>query len=226
MFLDEFQELASGRFGEADQLTKQLRASLQRSPRVSTLFAGSLEHVMRDLFGPSDRALSQFGSYYPLSAIEPEEWRRGLSERFGRSEIRTADSALERIFEASEGHPRTTMLIAQQSHVELVERGERYLDDAVVLTGIRRATRADALRHHQLLEQINNSGRFGQRIAQEIAVGRSPYKGIAPEQVRRTLAALEQLGVTERGEARGSWRITEPLLRRYLAARPGEREGA
>jgi hypothetical protein len=29
-----------------------------RSPHVSILFAGSIEHVMRDLFAPGDRALS------------------------------------------------------------------------------------------------------------------------------------------------------------------------
>lgn len=42
LFLDEFQDIASGRFGDPDTLTKQLRAELQRSPMVSVLFAGSM----------------------------------------------------------------------------------------------------------------------------------------------------------------------------------------
>ena len=64
LFLDEFQDIAAPaqRFGEADILTKQLRSELQRSPLISVLFAGSMEHLMRDLFGPT-QSLSQFGNF-------------------------------------------------------------------------------------------------------------------------------------------------------------------
>ena len=54
LFFDEFQELASERrpYGDPDLVTKRMRAAFQRSPSVSFLFAGSIEHVMRDLFAP------------------------------------------------------------------------------------------------------------------------------------------------------------------------------
>jgi hypothetical protein len=45
------------------------------------MFAGSMEHLMRDLFSAEDRALSQFGSFYALGPITAEEWEQGIRER-------------------------------------------------------------------------------------------------------------------------------------------------
>src|SRR5918999_8652 len=83
IFLDEFQEIAGAdkRFGPPEQVTRLLRAILQRSPHVSVLFAGSIEHLMRDLFSPSDRALSQFGAFHELATITTQQWRAGLRSR-------------------------------------------------------------------------------------------------------------------------------------------------
>src|SRR5918999_1522188 len=84
LFLDEFQEVASARrpYGDPDAVTNRMRAVFQRSSAVSYLFAGSIEHVVRDLFAPTRRAFSGFGSFYALRTISEEEWRRGLGGRF------------------------------------------------------------------------------------------------------------------------------------------------
>ena len=54
LFFDEFQELASARkpYGDPEAVTNRMRAVFQRSTSISYLFAGSIEHVMRDLFAP------------------------------------------------------------------------------------------------------------------------------------------------------------------------------
>ena len=54
---------------------------LQDSPSLTVLFAGSIEHVVRDLFGPSERALSQFGSFYELPPIAADDWQIGIPAR-------------------------------------------------------------------------------------------------------------------------------------------------
>jgi hypothetical protein len=59
-------------YGDADRLTKRMRAIFQRTAGVSYLFAGSLEHMMRDLFTPSHRALHQFGGFHALRPIDAE----------------------------------------------------------------------------------------------------------------------------------------------------------
>jgi hypothetical protein len=63
LFLDEFQEFAAPRkpYGDPDAITRQPRAVMQDSPSVTVLFAGSIEHVMRDLFGPADRLCASRG---------------------------------------------------------------------------------------------------------------------------------------------------------------------
>ena len=84
LFFDEFQELASDRrpYGDPDQVTKRMRAVFQRSTSVSYLFAGSLEHVMRDLFAPQQRAFSGFGSFHALRPDPRWGLARRLTDRF------------------------------------------------------------------------------------------------------------------------------------------------
>ena len=146
LFLDEFQEVASGLYGDPGVLTRQMRAVFQRSPHVSILFAGSIEHVMRDLFAPGHRALSQFGTLHEFAPIEDDEWHDGLRARLALDRCTIDDTALARLLEASEGHPRATMLIAQQAHGAAIEELRRRLDDATVVAGLQRA-RGPRARH-------------------------------------------------------------------------------
>src|SRR5947208_1758967 len=101
VFLDEFQEVGSPTqpYGDADRLTKRMRAIFQRSTGVSYLFAGSLEHLMRDLFTPSHRALHQFGGFHDLRPIEAEAWMEGLRERLAADDCEAQPQALTRIIE-------------------------------------------------------------------------------------------------------------------------------
>ncbi|HEY2159986.1 MAG TPA: hypothetical protein VGH24_01660 [Solirubrobacteraceae bacterium] len=221
LFLDEFQDLAAPGhpFGDPDRLTKQMRAIFQRSPLVTLLFAGSIEHVMRDLFGPRERALSQFGSFRALSAISREEWRAGLAPRFEQAGAPIEPDALEMVAEAGEGHPRSTMLIARETlTAALADRSER-VGVEHARAGWQLAVGADRLRHEQVLERIRLA-KHAQAVAMRIARGQRPYPGLGPSAAQRALRALELAGVAET-PARGEWRITDPLLRDYLRHLPG-----
>jgi uncharacterized protein len=221
LLIDEFQEITSGLYGDSDVVTRQIRAILQRSPGVSVFFAGSVAHVMRELFAPGDRALSQFGSAFPLGAITVSEWREGLRRRFRRGGRSITASALGRLVEAGEQHPRATMLIAQQTFQESLDSVENEIDDALVLTGLARAMRADRLKHEQSLEVIRRTGRHAQMIARNVARGEQLYRGVESSAASRTLGRLRDGGILDRGTERGAWSIADPLLRRYLAALPG-----
>jgi hypothetical protein len=218
VFLDEFQDIAGGRFGDPDTLTRRVRSVFQRSQDVSVLFAGSIEHLMRDLFGPSERALSQFGSFHELTPIAPEEWAEGIRERLALDGTSIADDALARLVELGEGHPRATMLIAQQAHLQAIEELRHELDHAIVVAALNRALAAEQLRHQQQLDRIRASSRYGERMAIRVAAGAELYQGLKPQQASRALNALRDAGVVERA-GRASWHVTDPLLRRYLAAR-------
>ena len=218
VFLDEFQDIAGGRFGDADTLTRRVRAVFQRSPDVSVLFAGSIEHLMRDLFGPSERALSQFGSFHELTPITSQEWAEGIRGRLALDQTRIADDALVRLVELGEGHPRATMLIAQQAHLQAIEELRYELDHAIVVAALDRALATEQLRHQQQLDRIRSISRYGERMAIRVAAGAELYEGLKPQQASRALNSLRDIGVVERaGQAR--WYVVDPLLRRYLAAR-------
>ncbi len=217
LFFDEFQEVAAPRrpFGEPVRLTKRMRAIFQRSPAVSFLFAGSIEHLMRDLFAAEERALSQFGSFYPLPSIPAEAWRDGIVERLAEDECTIEPGALERLVSAGEGHPRTTMLIARWTHESAVVEGTRTLAEAHVGAGIRAAKLADLPKHEQTLDRIRALGRHAQRLAIRVAGGSSLYSGLNSTIANDTLRALRDAGIVEQSAPR-SWGVPDPLLRNFL----------
>jgi len=218
VFLDEFQDVGAGRFGDADTVTRKMRAIFQRSPEVSVLFAGSIEHLMRDLFAPSERALSQFGSFHELTVIGADEWAEGIRERLSQDRTSITDDALGRLVELGEGHPRTTMLVAQQAHAQAIEDLSYEIDHAAVLAALDRAMGSEQLRHEQQLERIRAAGRFAERMAIRVAAGAELYRNLKPQQASRALGALRDIGVVQRAR-QGRWYVIDPLLRRYLAGR-------
>jgi hypothetical protein len=221
VFFDEFQEVAAPGepFGDGDRLTKEMRAIFQRADRVSYLFAGSIEHLMVDLFAPNDRALSQFGSFRRLTPITAEDWRLGLGERFDRAECAIDRATLARVVELGAGHPRSTMLIARET-LRAARLQEIPVAGAVELdAGFQAALLHDRLRHEQVLERIRLT-KHAQLIAMRLARGQRPYAGLNASQTQRALRALELTGIAQR-MARGEWIITDPLLARFLAQLPG-----
>lgn len=217
VFFDEFQEVASPNapYGDPDQLTKRMRAIFQRQSGVSYLFAGSIEHLMRDLFIPRGRALSQFGSFHQLRPIEPEQWAAGLGERFAADECAIDEPALTRLLELGEGHPRATMLIAQKTHLTAVLLETHQIDLALVEQGYLTALQGERINHEQTVERIRQTHKLGLEIARRIARDEPVYPGLPRGAVRRALEHLEAAAIIETS-GRGQWHITDPLLRRYL----------
>ncbi len=220
LFLDEFQDIAapSHRLGDPDVLTKQLRSELQRSPLISVLFAGSMEHLMRDLFGPTRRALSQFGSFHELTPISSREWEAGIAARYRELDVQAAEGAIAEVVALGEGHPRTTMLIARETlTVTLARRDGRRIEHGDVRSGQELAMQADRLRHEEIVERLRSTA-HAYPIALRVARGQRPYSGTPSSGARRALSMMERAGIAEH-HGRGDWVISEPLLRSYLAAR-------
>ncbi len=217
VFFDEFQEIAGERrpYGDPDALTKRMRAIFQRSTQVSYLFAGSIEHVMRDLFAPNDRAFSGFGSFHPLHAIAAEDWREGLRERFAADDCEIARDALDALVAFGELHPRVTMLIAQQTHFLSVLLDRRTIDHALVLQGYDSAYHGDSALLDQLVEKIRASHRQALKLARRVATGGTLTEGMHRGDADRALKKLIEAGLIERF-GRGEYRILNPLLRRRL----------
>ena len=219
LFFDEFQEVASARrpYGDPDAVTNRMRAVFQRSTGVSYLFAGSIEHVVRDLFAPTRRAFSGFGSFYAMRPISEEEWRRGLAERFAADDCTVAEAALDRIVELGGGHPRATMRIAQQAHLGSIELDVREIDLDLVQLGFERALEGDRPTMEQVVERVRLLHKHGLTVVRAVAAGESPPRRLHPGVRDRVLKLLRDAGIVEH-EARGRWRVIDPLLRHYLVS--------
>ena len=218
LFFDEFQELAGERrpYGDPDLVTKRMRAAFQRSANVSYLFAGSIEHVMRDLFAPNQRAFSGFGGFHALRPIPAGDWARGLTERFEADECTIEPAALERIIELGAGHPRATMRIAQQTHLVSVQLDTRDLDLDIVELGYRAALDGDLPTMEQTVEQIKRLHKNALQVARALAKGDPVPRRLPPAVRDRVLKLLLRAGIVEH-VTRGDWRIVNPLFRVYLS---------
>ena len=192
-----------------------MRAIFQRSPDVSFLFAGSYEHVLRELFGRARQGFGHFGSIYELRPIEQDAWRKGLLERFDADACTVNAEALERLLELGGGHPRTTMLLAQKTHLQSILVGTRTIDATLVELGLRSAMLGDRATLDQTVEQIRLIHRHALLVARRIALGESPYRDLKSVEAFRALKGLEHAGVVGPAGPR-RWRILEPLLARYL----------
>ena len=217
LFLDEFQEIGGPHqpYGDPDRLTKRMRAIFQRTTGVSYLFAGSLEHLMRDLFTPSSRALNQFGGFHELRPIDAAAWAAGLTERFAADDCEVQELALDRLIEYGEGQPRATMLIAQKTHLTTIELDTRLIDPLVVEQGLQAAMSADRIAHEQIVERVRRAHKLGLTVAERVSRGQPVYTGLPRGAVRRALEALRDAGIID-SVGRADWRIANPLLRRYL----------
>src|SRR5262249_5840174 len=149
--------------------------------------------------------------------IDEEAWLKGLGERFAADDCEVAPGALGRIVEYGEAQPRSTMLIAQKSHLTTVELETRVVDLAVVEQGLLAAMAADRVAHEQILERIRRAPKLGLVIAERIARGQPVYRGLARGAVRRALEALRDAGIIE-SQGRADWRLSNPLVRRYIQA--------
>lgn len=225
LFLDEFQEIASPRaaFGDPDALTKRMRAILQASPQVTCLFAGSIEHAMRDLFTPQNRAFYQFGGFEALSVITDEQWHAGLTDRLASDGVSIDGGALAELLRHSQGHPRATMLLAQQAHALTGLLQRPHIDRELVLEAYGEALAADSGSHASEVERIRQLSKHSFVVCRRLARGDAPYAGTPKAGAYRALEALERAGIIERlpgavAHTTGGWRLVDPLFRDYLAA--------
>jgi hypothetical protein len=180
-----------------------------------------MEHLMRDLFTPRHRAFYRFGGFFALPPIAPEAWADGLRARFRAAGCSIDDDALAELVALGEGHPRATMLLAQQAHAAALAGRGRRVDLGRVRHGLALALAADAASLDGDLERIRSLGKNGLAVARLVARGERPYgASSAPSAtVGRALDALRDAGFIDR-HGRGDWRVGDPLLRRRLAGSP------
>lgn len=217
LFLDEFQDVASAkqRFGESDVITKQLRATLQRSPRVTALFAGSIESMMRDLFNSRQRALYQFAGMHSLAPIPPDDWRVGLTERFSEDGCVVTPGALDLLLEHTGGHPRATMLVCQHAHNAAIVDARETITEETMAVGYALAREDDWELHQDLANEVRQISSTTMTILRRVAAGTAYSTGMHGATANRSIEALARRGLIEQPTAR-TWHVIDPLFGAFI----------
>jgi hypothetical protein len=225
-FIDEFQDVErigdNFKRGWSRELKRKMRASFQKSPNVSFLFAGSLEHMMRVIFGHSDEPFYNFGSFQDIALISAEEWQEGLAKKFKRDHTTIDDDALEAIIERGQSHPRSTMLLAQRSHIASVLAQTQHITLPMADAAYVEALRVERPKHESWVERIQRIGkpainRVALRVITAVAKKEPPYSDARyPNEVARALDALRDAGFIE-SPAKRQWHVVDPLFEAYLS---------
>ena len=169
LFLDEFQSILDFEDSKAQTRQQQMRAVFQRASQVSFLFAGSIEHLMKDIFGENKRPFSNFGGFYDLAPIGATDWEGGIRERLDKDGCTIDDAAIGRLIDLGELHPRSTMLIAQQAHLASIFTQTKRIDSSLIEAGFQTARRRDRGKHEQTIDRIKKlKGRVTSRRALKV----------------------------------------------------------
>jgi hypothetical protein len=215
LFIDEFQEIASGRYGDPDSITKQMRGIFDDSPDVTVIFAGSIEHMMKELFGSNKSAFHKFGNLFIVPILDKEAWRAGLRKRFAQDNCEISEEALSRLLELGNSNPRATMLIAQQTHDISIALDKTLIDSDLIEQGYEAAIQADQMSHEAEIKHIHTLQKYAYRVVLRLANDKSHYKGLPRAGVARAIDVLRDAGIITRSEEHG-WFIYDPLFQVYL----------
>ena len=93
----------------------------------------------------------------------------------------------------------------------------REIDLDLVQLGFERALEGDRPTMEQVVERVRLLHKHGLTVARAVAAGESPPRRLHPGVRDRVLKLLRDAGILEH-EARGRWRVIDPLLRHYLAS--------
>lgn len=106
--LDEFQEIN----GIDKNLTKILRATMQRQEGLNYVFMGSQESMMEEIFEKKKSPFYHFGQRMNLKKIPYEDFRAYITERLPESTLTSKEELADDILGFTKTHPYYTQQLA------------------------------------------------------------------------------------------------------------------
>ena len=217
---DEFQ--AAGRLGP--RVFDVMRARFQAQRGVAYAFLGSEEGILEELFSEKGRAFYRFAVPIDLAdagghrfGISPDDWLEYIRDKFAQRKIAIDDASVDRILDATGGHPQDTMQVCAALYYLMRDAGARVVSaDHVAVAyeqALRELERPFALHWTELA-----SGKYLQQVAKRIAHGAVLYaseSGIPRPEVLRALESLRMRGLVSR-VGRGRYEFVEPMFGEYV----------
>lgn len=217
---DEFQ--AAGRLGP--KVFDVMRTHFQAQRGVSYAFLGSEEGILEQLFSEKGRAFYRFAVPIDLAdagghrfGIAPDDWLEYLRGKFGERKIAIDETSVDRILDATGGHPQDTMQVCAALYYLMRDAGARTVSGEHVAIAYEQALRE--LERPFALHWTELGGqKYLQLVAKRIAHGAVLYaseSGIPRPEVLRALESLRARGLVTR-IGRGRYEFVEPMFGEYV----------
>jgi len=219
---DEFQ--AAGQLGP--RVFDVMRTHFQGQRAVSYAFLGSEEGILEQLFSGKGRAFYRFALPLDLAdaaghrfGIDPDDWLSYIQEKLSERKLVITETEVDRILDATGGHPQDTMQVCAALYYLMRDAGLRVVTAEAISVAIEQAMR-ELERPFALHWADLGKGKYLQQVTKRIAHGAVLYAndgaGAVPRaEVLRALAALQARGLVAR-LGRGHYEFIEPLFGEYV----------
>ncbi|HEX9269387.1 MAG TPA: AAA family ATPase [Candidatus Limnocylindria bacterium] len=219
---DEFQ--AAGLLGP--RVFDVMRARFQAQRGVSYAFLGSEAGILEQLFGEKGNAFYRFALPQDLAdagghrfGIDPDDWLAYITSKLAERKLQISESDVDRILDATGGHPQDTMQVCAALYYLMRDAGLRIVTGDAISVAIEQALR-ELERPFALHWTDLGKGKYLQQVAKRIAHGAVLYAsdgdGAVPRaEVLRALASLQARGLVVR-LGRGRYEFVEPLFGEYV----------
>jgi AAA+ ATPase superfamily predicted ATPase len=216
LVFDEFQEILT-----LDRhFPNLMRSVFQEQPEVGHVYLGSKRHVLERIFEDENEPFWRSAKRMEIGLIAPAAFARYLRQRFEETEKGIDDDALNRLLEATAGHPYGTQELAYFLW-ELVPTGHfaRLGDIEAALAQVLRS-------EHNHFAKLWDDAPHAQRLLM-LALAEEPARSLyaadyaerhdlpSKPALQRAIGALVTKEITARDEA-GVYRIVEPFFADWL----------
>ncbi len=217
---DEFQ--AAGRLGP--RVFDVMRAHFQAQRGVAYAFLGSEEGIIEELFSAKGRAFFRFAVPLDLAdagghrfGIAPDDWLEYIRGKFAERRIAIDDSIVDRLLDATGGHPQDTMQLCAALYYLVRDAGQRAVNAEMLAVAYEQAMR-ELERPFALHWSEIGKQKYLQAVAKRIAEHSVLYAsdGEVPRpEVLRALESLRSRGLVTR-LGRGKYDFIEPMFAEYV----------
>jgi AAA+ ATPase superfamily predicted ATPase len=213
---DEFQEIK-----RIDPFMLQwMRSSFQRHSEISSLFLGSKQSLMEDIFTSNTSPFYEFASKMNLSVISREELFHFIKKNFRKNKLPIHDQTIHSILDRSECQPHFTQYFASVVF-DLVNTGVNQEDNGFTEKWMERIIIPQSDIFQDIFDQLTNSQRVTlQAISEQNDAGifsekaRILYNLPVSSSLNEVLKALQKKGLVYK--TIDHYKITNPVFKAWL----------
>ncbi len=212
VLFDEFQDMS---IVAGENIFKRMRAAFQHQDRVSYLFLGSKESMMKTLFSSQREAFYRFAVPLPVPPVPQDSWLPYIKSKFAGRQVEADTSVVRELLELTGGHPYDTMLLCNEAYQLAALGGHNALTLPVLQHAYDQAQTILKPAFTEILTEIGRSAQMRDVLC-KLATDQPPYKGKPQSNaVTRSINKLEEKGIIER-VTRARYRFMEPMFKDFI----------